>query len=49
MREFGRKSDIQMEQVDLTQVLRRAFDFFSQQLVLRGIAVEWELARNNFV
>jgi len=44
MREFGRKPDIQTEPVDLTVVLRRAFEFFSQQLALRSIEVAWDLA-----
>lgn len=43
MREFGRKSDIQTEQVELNGVIRRAFDFFSQQLKLHAIDVVWEL------
>lgn len=43
MREFGRKSDIDTEQVDLNHVIRNAFDFFSQQLKLHDIDVFWEL------
>jgi len=43
MREFGRKSDIEVEQVELNSVIRRAFDFFSQQLKLHAIDVVWEL------
>jgi len=43
MREFGRKSGSQLDEVDLNTVLRRSFDFFSQQLSLRTIEVAWEL------
>ncbi len=43
MREFGRKSDLKTAPVDVNKVLTRAFDFFSQQLNVRNIAVEWLL------
>jgi len=43
MREFGRKSEISTEAVDVNHVLRRSFDFFSQQLALHNIEVLWEL------
>jgi histidine kinase len=43
MREFGRKSDIQLDEVALNAVLKRSFDFFSQQLALRSIEVVWDL------
>lgn len=43
MREFGRKSDTRLDEVDLNAVLRRAFEFFSQQMALRSIEVAWEL------
>jgi len=43
MREFGRKSDIEAEEINLNDVIRRSFDFFSQQLKLHDIDVEWEL------
>jgi histidine kinase len=43
MREFGRKSEIHPEDVALNDVLRRSFDFFSQQLSLRSIEVAWDL------
>jgi histidine kinase len=46
MREFGRKSDIDLEPVSVNEVLRKAFEFFSQQLSLRNIAVEWRLEEN---
>jgi histidine kinase len=44
MREFGRKSSMAAESVQLNEVIRRAFDIFSQQLKLRGIETVWELA-----
>jgi PAS domain S-box-containing protein len=43
MREFGRKSDMHLEPVSVNEILRRAFEFFGQQLSLRNIAVEWRL------
>jgi len=39
MREFGRKSDVAKEKVQVNTVLRRAVDFFKQQLKLREIEV----------
>ena len=46
MREFGRKSDIDLEPVSVNEVLRKAFEFFGQQLALRNISVEWGLEEN---
>ncbi len=43
MREFGRKSDMKTTPVQVNDVLRRGFDFFSRQLTLRNIHVEWNL------
>jgi histidine kinase len=43
MRQFARKSDLKLERVQLNEVIRRAFDIFSQQLKLRSIDVAWEL------
>ena len=43
MREFGRKADFKKEPVQLNDVLKRAFEFFGQQLTLRDIAVEWDI------
>ncbi|QJB56802.1 PAS domain S-box protein [Pseudodesulfovibrio sp. zrk46] len=43
MREFGRKSTVETEPVMLNDVIRRAFDFFSQQLKLHDIEVGWQL------
>jgi histidine kinase len=39
MREFGRKSEVAREQVQVNEVLRRSLDFFKQQLKLREIEV----------
>ena len=44
MREFGRKSDLNLVKVQINQVLERSFEIFSQQLKVRGIEVEWNLA-----
>jgi histidine kinase len=43
MRQFARKSELKLERVQPNEVLRRAFDIFSQQLKLRSIEVSWEL------
>ena len=43
MRQFARKSDLKLERIQLNEVLRRAFDIFSQQLKLRSIEVAWEI------
>ncbi|NDV28077.1 PAS domain S-box protein [Desulfovibrio sp. JC010] len=43
MREFGRKSDMKTMPVQVNDVLRRGFEFFSRQLTLRNISVEWNL------
>lgn len=46
MRLFGRKSSLSKEDTDLNDVIRRAFDIFSQQLKLRQITVQWDLAED---
>lgn len=43
MREFGRKADLKTMPVQMNDVLRRGFEFFSRQLNLRNISVEWDL------
>lgn len=43
MRLFGRKSDMTLEKIQVNDVLRNAFEIFSQQLKVRGIAVVWDL------
>jgi len=44
MREFGRKSDVDREKVQVNTVLKRAVDFFHQQLKLREIEVVQNLS-----
>jgi len=44
LREFGRKPEMTLEPVDVGDILRRALDIFSQQLKLREIDVELNLA-----
>jgi histidine kinase len=41
MRQFGRKTDLSLERVQLNDVMRQAFEIFSQQLKVRGIRVDW--------
>jgi len=43
MREFGRKSDLNLEKVCVNDVLRHASEVLSQQLKIRGIDLIWEL------
>jgi histidine kinase len=43
MRQFARKSDLKLERIQVNEVLRRAFEIFSQQLKLRSIEVVWEV------
>ena len=43
MRQFARKSDMRMAEVDLNRVLESAFEIFSQQLKIRGIEVVWDI------
>ncbi len=43
MRLFGRKSVFKNEDVNINDILKRAFDIFSQQLKLREISVIWKL------
>jgi len=46
MRQFARKSDMDLEPVDINMVLENAFEIFSQQLKLRGIKVVWDITDN---
>jgi histidine kinase len=46
MRQFGRMSEVKMEALQVETLLKKAFDLFSQQLKVRGIEVEWELAKD---
>ncbi len=43
MRQFGRKTDPNLEKVQINDVFRQAFEIFSQQLNLRGIEVVWQI------
>jgi histidine kinase len=43
MRQFGRKSELELTLVQVNEVLRSAHEIFSQQLRVRGIAVTWEI------
>ena len=43
MRQFGRKSDLELEEVQVNDVLERTFEIFSQQLKVRGIDVSWQI------
>jgi histidine kinase len=45
MRLFGRKSVFKKEDININDVLERAFDIFSQQLKLREIQVIWKLSQ----
>ncbi len=46
LRQFGRKSDLRLEKVQVNDVLKSAFEIFSQQLKLREINVRWVLTEN---
>ncbi len=46
MRQFGRMSDVKMGPLKVDALLKKAFDLFSQQLKVRGIEVEWDLAED---
>ncbi|MGD9302152.1 MAG: ATP-binding protein, partial [Desulfobacterales bacterium] len=46
MRQFARKSDMDMERLQINDVLERAFEIFSQQLKLRGIEVVWDIQKD---
>jgi len=43
MRQFARKSEMELVFVQVNDVLKSAFDIFSQQLKVRGIEVVWEI------
>ena len=44
MRQFARKSNKDLEKVHVNEILKSAFEIFSQQLKLRGIEVQWKIA-----
>jgi len=43
MRQFARKSDLELVSVSVNTVMESAFEIFSQQLRVRGIDVQWDL------
>jgi histidine kinase len=46
MRQFARKSDMERVSVQVNDVLKSAFEIFSQQLKVRGIQVVWEIEKS---
>lgn len=46
MRQFARKSEMDMQRISVEQVLESAFEIFSQQLKVRGITVNWAIDNN---
>jgi len=46
MRQFGRKSDITLEKVQVNAVLKKALEILGQQLKIRGIEVVWDLEQD---
>ena len=46
MRQFARKSDMDLGKIQLNEVLERAFEIFSQQLKVRGIEVVWDIEKD---
>ncbi|MEJ2166499.1 MAG: ATP-binding protein, partial [Desulfobacterales bacterium] len=46
MRQFARKSDLDLVKVQINDILRNAFEIFSQQLKLKGIEVIWDIQKN---
>jgi histidine kinase len=43
MRQFGRKSDITLQKVQVNEILKKALGFLEQQLKVRGIGIAWDL------
>ena len=43
MRQFGRKSDVNLEKVQINTVLKKALEILGEQLKVRGIEVVWDL------
>jgi histidine kinase len=46
MRQFGRKSDITLQKVQVNEILHKAMEILGQQLKVRGIDVVWELQKD---
>ena len=46
MRQFARKSEMEVVKIQLNDVLESAFEIFSQQLKVRGIEVVWHIQKD---
>ncbi len=46
MRDFSRKSEVNLAPVDVNAIVSKAYEIFSQQLKVRGIDVTWDLGEN---
>jgi histidine kinase len=46
MRQFARKSEMELEKVQVNDILEKAFEIFSQQLKLREIDVIWRIDKD---
>jgi histidine kinase len=46
MRQFARKSEVVLAEVQVNDVLKRAHDIFRQQLKVRGIDVAWDIEQD---
>lgn len=46
LRNFARKSDVNFENIQINEILKRAHEIFHQQLKVRGIETKWELAQD---
>jgi histidine kinase len=46
MRQFGRKSDITLEKVQVNETMKRVLEILGQQLKVRGIEVVWDLKQD---
>ncbi len=46
MREFARKSTMEIGKVQVNEVIEKAFEFFTQQMKLREIEMAWELEKD---
>jgi histidine kinase len=43
MREFARKSSMDISKIQINEIIEKAFEFFTQQMKLREIEIAWEL------
>jgi len=43
MRQFGRKTEMTLERIQLNDIVKKAIEIFSQQLKARGIQVIWDI------